>query len=157
MPLNRPAERYLGEFHGLSLPTCPDVAILGGCVHSNPIGMMTDLLYPEFAPYIQRCHPQPLCPIAYGGGICLFAAENGEVVWLDEQFRYFALSPSVEQTVRYVFEARPPDGVGPWMWIPEGEAPHVEYFADRPPQATPPLPLPPLWARPPGHPGRPNG
>ena len=151
MPLNQPARNFLEEFHGLSLPTFHPM-LLGGCIHVNPVGMMTDLLYPEYAPHIQRCHPQALCPIGYGGGVCLFAADNGEVVWLDEQFRYFAFSLSVEKTVTHIFEGGPADSVGEWIWVPEEEAPDVEYFADRPPLVTPPLPRPPLWDRSPGRP-----
>ncbi len=152
MPLNKPAEAFLVEFQGLGFPAT--VGGLRGYFWPNPVGMMTDLLYPEYAPYIQRCHPLPLCPIGYGGGLCLFAASNGEVVWLDEQFRYFAFSPSIEKTLQNIFEnSGGPGSVGPWIWVPDEESPDVEYFADRPPLVTPPLPRPPLWDRPPGRPG----
>ena len=150
MPLNTPAREFLEEFHGLGFLV--GVGGLRGQFSANPIGMMTDLLYPEYAPYVQRCHPQPLCPIGYGGGLCLFAAMNGEVVWLDEQFRYFAFSPSIKMTLQNIFEGGSPDSVGPWIWVPEEEAPDVEYFADRPPLVTPALPRPPLWNRAPGLP-----
>jgi hypothetical protein len=143
MPLNRPAHVFLEEFHGLSLPT--HAPVLGGCLHANPIGMMTDLLYPEYAPHIARFHPRPLCPIGYGGGLCLFVADNGEVLWLDEQFRYFTYSRSLEVAVVNIFEGGPADSVSEWLWIPEEEVPCVEYPADGPPVVTPTLPRPPLY------------
>jgi len=151
MPLHDPARDFLEEFDGTGFLVGPGG--MRGQFSVNPVGMMTDLLYPEYAPYIQRCHPFPLCPIGYGGGICLFAATNGEVVWLDEQFRYFALSPSIEKTLLNIFEnGGGDDSVGDWIYVPDEESPDVEYFADRPPLVTPPLPRPPLWDRPPGPP-----
>jgi len=143
MPLNRPARTFLEEFHGLNLPTFAPV--LGGCLHANPIGLMTDLLYPEYAPHIARFHPRPLCPIGYGGGLCLFVADTGAVLWLDEQFRYFAYSRSLEVAVQNIFEGGPADSVTEWLWIPDGEAPYVEYPANGPPLVTPALPRAPLY------------
>jgi hypothetical protein len=142
-PLNRPARAFLEEFHGLGFLV--NQGTVRGQFSADPVGMMTDLLYPEYAPHIARCHPRPLCPIGYGGGLCLFVADSGEVLWLDEQFRYFAYSRSLEVAVQNIFEGGPSDGVTEWLWIPDGEAPYVEYPASGPPVVTPALPRAPLY------------